>query len=112
MAISISKILSVYEKKGCNVTDTCAEMGFSRTHFYRLKKKHNKLEQGIKDADESMIDIAESELMKLIKSGNLVATMFFLKTKGKSRGYTMNLDINAELKGYEPVQIILPSNGR
>ena len=32
-------------------------------------------------------DFAESELMKLIKDGNVAATIFFLKTQGKARGY-------------------------
>jgi hypothetical protein len=33
------------------------------------------------------LDFAESQLHKQIKEGNSTATIFFLKTKGKKRGY-------------------------
>ena len=34
-----------------------------------------------------VLDFAESKLYELVKEGNPVATIFLLKTKGKSRGY-------------------------
>ena len=37
---------------------------------------------------ERIIDIAESRLVDAINNGNLTAIMFYLKTKGKHRGYT------------------------
>ena len=33
------------------------------------------------------MDFTESALRKLIKKGNVIATIFKLKTKGKDRGY-------------------------
>jgi len=36
---------------------------------------------------EVTIDFAEAQLHKLIKEGNVAATIFFLKTQGKRRGY-------------------------
>lgn len=36
---------------------------------------------------ERMKDLAEGTLMNLIAEGNVAATIFFLKTKGKDRGY-------------------------
>ena len=37
---------------------------------------------------ESSVDLAESKLIEAIKDGNLTAIIFFLKTQGKSRGYS------------------------
>ena len=37
---------------------------------------------------ECMIDAAESTLMNLIKKGSIPATIFFLKTRGRDRGYS------------------------
>jgi hypothetical protein len=36
---------------------------------------------------ESNIDLAEKSLMQQIKDGNPTSTIFYLKTKGKKRGY-------------------------
>ena len=39
------------------------------------------------DTEEGLIDNAEDELQKLINLGNPIAIIFYLKTKGKKRGY-------------------------
>ena len=39
------------------------------------------------DIREGVIDMAECKLIELMKDGNIAATIFFLKTQGKSRGY-------------------------
>jgi hypothetical protein len=38
------------------------------------------------------IDFAESQLHKQIKEGSTAATIFFLKTKGKQRGYVERIE--------------------
>jgi hypothetical protein len=42
------------------------------------------------------LDFAESQLYKQIKDGSTTATIFYLKTKGKQRGYVerQQIDIN------------------
>ena len=46
-----------------------------------------KLQQVLKDARECFIDFAEHKLREHIEKNNLVATIFFLKTQAKHRGY-------------------------
>ena len=42
---------------------------------------------------ETFIDEAESQLYKHIREGNVVATIFFLKTKARHRGYSERLEL-------------------
>ena len=39
------------------------------------------------DIGDIALDFAESKLYELIKEANVPATLFYLKTKGKNRGY-------------------------
>tara|TARA_R110000822_G_scaffold95196_7_gene217852 strand:+ start:790 stop:1056 length:267 start_codon:yes stop_codon:yes gene_type:complete len=41
----------------------------------------------VKDVEETSIDYVENQLMKQIQEGNTSAITFYLKTKGKNRGY-------------------------
>ena len=56
------------------------------------------------------LDFAESQLHNQIKSGNTSATIFYLKTKGKKRGYVekSELDITS---GDEPIKININIEG-
>ena len=42
---------------------------------------------------ETFIDEAESQLYKHIREGNVVACIFFLKTKARHRGYSERLEL-------------------
>jgi hypothetical protein len=44
-------------------------------------------EQKIKEIDDLSLDYVENQLLKLIQQGELSAITYYLKTKGKKRGY-------------------------
>lgn len=39
------------------------------------------------EIDETSVDYVENQLLKQIEKGNISAITFYLKTKGKNRGY-------------------------
>lgn len=56
------------------------------THYdWMIKDEDYKKE--VENISEITLDFAESQLHKQINEGNTSATIFFLKTKGKKRGY-------------------------
>ena len=69
-----------------------------RSTIMRWASEDADFRQAIVDIEESWIDLAESELLKHIKNGNLKAIQFLLKTKGKSRGYAPTLSIEQNVK--------------
>jgi hypothetical protein len=70
-----------------NVTLACHFTGCSRSTFYRYMESDEDFKKEVEDISNMAIDICEAELWKLIKDGNSTAIIFFLKTKGKIRGY-------------------------
>ena len=50
----------------------------------------------VKDTENAALDFAESRLFKQIEDGVPSSTIFYLKTKGKHRGYVerSELDLN------------------
>ena len=106
--ITIEKIAEVYKKKGCNITATCAALNISRRTFYQKKEKSKSLQDLLAEADESMLDFAESKLIEHINNNDITSLIFFLKTKGKNRGYVERTehDVNAN-----PFQELMESIG-
>ena len=52
---------------------------------------------------EQIVDLAESKLVDAINNGNLTAIMFYLKTKGKHRGYSERHEVGGNDGG--PVEV-------
>ena len=87
MKVSIKKIVDMYKKKGCNISATCNALNISRQTFYNYRDSNQKLSDQINEADEAILDFAESKLVEHINSGDVTSLIFLLKTKGKNRGY-------------------------
>ena len=99
--IPIEKIIQIYEKKGCNITATCTALGISRKTFYEWREKKKKLAEGLEAAEEAIIDFAESKLVEHINNDDVQALIFFLRTKGKKRGYVEKTETDVNLNQFE-----------
>lgn len=87
MKVSIKRIVEVYKKKGCNISATCEALNISRQSFYNYRDSNEKLREQLEESDEAVLDFAESKLIEHINEGDVTSLIFFLKTKGKGRGY-------------------------
>ena len=61
----------------------------------RYISKSSALQKLENDITERNLDIAEMSLFRNIEEGNVASTIFYLKTKGKHRGYTERTEITA-----------------
>jgi hypothetical protein len=75
------------------VTTACNQVGISRDTHYRWLKEDATYKGRVRELENIALDFAESHLHMLIKDGVPSATIFFLKTKGKVRGYIETQDI-------------------
>jgi|TARA_R110000744_G_scaffold5556_1_gene19779 hypothetical protein len=99
-------MLEALEKTLGVVTTAANIVGIDRTTHYIWLEHDEDYKRAVNDIENVAIDFAESHLHKQIKKGNTPATVFYLKTKGKKRGYVekSELDISAEIK---PINIQL-----
>jgi hypothetical protein len=87
------KILAeTFQKKGCNISATCLALGISRPTFYRWLEEDKKLREKVEEVEEALIDNVESKLLKKITDEDMTAIIFYLKTKGKNRGYVERVE--------------------
>ena len=81
------EILEALEKSLGIVTTACKQVGIHRDTYYEWLKKDKEFKKKVKDLENVALDFAESQLHKQIAKGNPLSTMFYLKCKGKKRGY-------------------------
>lgn len=77
-----------------NISKACDEAGINRKTFYTWCEIDPYFKQQVDDIQEGLIDFVESELHNQIKEGNITAIIFFLKTKGKKRGYIERAELD------------------
>tara|TARA_R100000935_G_scaffold28627_2_gene48988 strand:- start:416 stop:772 length:357 start_codon:yes stop_codon:yes gene_type:complete len=86
-------LLKNLEKSLGVVTTACKNSSCSRETFYKYCKDDEVFKDKVKDIENIALDFAESQLHKQIQDGNTSATIFYLKTKGKTRGYIERQEI-------------------
>ena len=82
-----NKLLLAMANSSGVVTKACELADLSRWTFYSYYNEDKEFKKEVDDIRESAIDVAETKLHEAINEGNLTAVIFYLKTKGKNRGY-------------------------
>lgn len=78
------------------VTTACKIVGCHRSTFYKFYNNDKKFRNNVDELQNMTLDFVESQLHKQIKEGNTTATIFYLKTKGKKRGFVERQEIQME----------------
>jgi hypothetical protein len=78
------------------ITTACKEVGIDRGTHYNWMRDDAEYKEQIDHIGEAVIDFAESKLHSLIEKGDVASTIFYLKTKGKKRGYVERQEITGE----------------
>lgn len=87
-------LLEAMEQSLGVVTTACKKVGIGRTTYYEYLKTDPAFAAAVDDLQNVALDFAESQLHKQIADGNATATIFFLKTKGKARGYVERQEVH------------------
>lgn len=92
------QIVEALEKSAGIITVAAQMLGMRRECLSRRISKAGALQEALKAIEERTLDLAEGQLLKSIKNGNLTAVIFFLKTKGMRRGYAEKRDVYGEME--------------
>lgn len=77
-----------------NVSKACKAVGLSRTTIYRWMQEDEEFKDAVENINEYIVDTVENHLFDQIKEGSTAATIFYLKTKGKHRGYVEKTEVD------------------
>jgi hypothetical protein len=87
-------MIDALEKSLGIVTTAAKIVGINRGTHYDWLKDDEEYKAKVEALSDLVLDFAESQLHKQIKDGSGAATIFYLKTKGKKRGYIEAQEIN------------------
>jgi hypothetical protein len=93
------------------VTIACKEVGIARKTHYEWYNEDLEYKQAVDDISDVALDFAESKLHEQIQDKDTIATIFYLKTKGKKRGYIERQEIDATINIPSLPNIIIRTNG-
>lgn len=88
------------------VAPACRDAGISRDTFYRWCKEDEDFKSKVNEIDEVTLDYVEGQLLRNIKAGSEKSIFFYMRYKARKRGYTEELNINANIKVEQP--LLLP----
>ena len=88
--------LEAFEKQATNISRACNTAGISRQTYYDWFTNLTFKERA-EEIQEAMIDFAEGMLYSNMKKGKESSILFFLKTRGKSRGYVEKTELSVEV---------------
>ena len=80
-------VLAALEQSLGVVTEACRTAGIGRVTFYEWLKNDPEFKRQVESIEDIALDFAESALHQQIRDGEVSSTIFYLKTKGKKRGY-------------------------
>lgn len=86
-------MIAALEKSLGVVTTAAKNVGISRDTHYRWLREDAAYKDSVESIEGVALDLAESKLHEAILTNNIAAIIFFLKTKGKVRGYVERQEV-------------------
>lgn len=94
------------------VTTACINAGVSRSQFYEWLKNDKEFAMAVEDVEDLQCDFVEGKLLQNVKGNDTQSIIFYLKTKGKRRGYTERTEVVADItsggKAFAGFSSVLP----
>jgi hypothetical protein len=104
--IKKESLLKALEQSLGVVTVACKKAEIPRSTYYKWLSEDKEFAKEVDDIINIALDFAESQLHKQIGDGSTTATIFYLKTKGKNRGYIERQEIDLGENNHFKIEVI------
>ena len=94
-------LIKALEKSMGIVSKACEIVKLDRSTFYKYYNEDEQFKQDVDNMQDYVLDFAESKLLENIKDKKETSIIFYLKTKGRKRGYVEKQDVDITTKGKE-----------
>jgi len=91
-----AEIIDALKSSGGFVSHAAEKLNCSPATIYNYMQRYPSIKAAKEDIETKTLDFAESKLLQAIAEGNMTAIIFFLKCKGKKRGY---------VEGFQPIGV-------
>ena len=81
---------AIWKRAGV-IAHAARALGVTRQALYKYLRAHPDLAEALHEARETFLDIAEGNILRGIRAGDLKLSQLYLMTKGKSRGWTYSV---------------------
>jgi hypothetical protein len=88
-----AQIVEAIRASGAVIATAAKKVGMSRSALFHRIARTPKLIAVVEEVRESVLDLAESSLIRAITQGAPWATCFYLKCQGKNRGYSERSEV-------------------
>ena len=92
-------MLDALEKNLGVVTSACKVVGLNRSTFYDYYNGDSDFKKDVDDLQNVTLDFVESKLHKNIDNCKETSIIFYLKTKGRKRGYVEHKEVDHTTQG-------------
>ena len=87
-----------------HISNSCIAANISRKTYYRWLDDDKDFKEDAEHIQESLLDLAECKLLENIENNENTAIIFYLKTKGKKRGYIEKQELEV-VKPFDDVEL-------
>ena len=92
---TIDRILQNFRECKGIIACTCRRTGVTRQYIYKLLKTNENFKNEYDIILEEQIDNVEEKMLDKIERGDSKLIQFYLRTKGKDRGYQETQDVTS-----------------
>jgi len=107
-AIKKKNFIKLLRKNLGVLTPTISTIDIHHQTYYNWMEKDEKFKAEVDLVKEIALDFVESQLFKAISNGNSLLIKFYMKTKGKHRGYIERIE--QDVKGSININITNDKN--
>jgi len=94
-------LLVALEKSLGIVTPACNQVKISRDRFYTYYNEDPEFKKAVDDIQAIQLDFVENQLFRKIKEGSERSILFYMKHRGRGRGYSDSMDITTDGKALD-----------